>query len=567
MVSNRIGWIDGTMSRRMKALLELVKSKQITINNLLSEFKATYPDLEEDVQFSENAATLWLLKHLRGYVATNNDGLLLLNQSGKEQLESYKQNEIIDFRQEEIEKMVEEIKIQLDDGAITIHHLLAEYVMSLHIFRTLNDTKEVLIYNEDGGVYEFGGESVIASDCEKLLEQLDYKERCTNHLVEETIGHVIRSTEVKRENFDSDLNIINLKNGLFDLRTYELSQHTPMHLSLVQVPVEYNQQADCPKIKKFLEEIYSGSSSDIAVTQELAGYLLMRKYFIQKAVLFWGYGANGKSTLVKLLVIFVGLKNTSAQSLQDLLTDRFSKAELFGKLLNACPDIPSKALYDTGNFKALTGGDEISAQKKFKNPFHFYNYAKLVFTANVVPKTEDESDAFFRRWIILSFPNKFEGKSDNKNLINELTSTEELSGFLNFTIEGLKRLLEQGEFSYSKTTEDLRELYTKMSNPVETFVKEMTETNSDWRTGKDRLYQSFANYCRENKLAIQDKSLFGREIKKYAGNISESKPEIGGRRVHCWVGIKLKSSDRNPDVDITDENAKSNKTLTGFIKK
>lgn len=572
------------MSRIMRALFELVESKRITVNNLLSEFKVAYPDLAEEksLKYNDITDTDWLMKSLRDCVESNGDGVLALNQSGKEQLEIFRKEAIQSIVEQQKQQVITQIKELLGrNETAAVHHLLAVYVQSFHTFQTLGDTKEVLIYNESSGVYEYNGESLIANECEKILEQLGYKHRCTNHLIEEVIGHIRRSTEVMREAFDSDINIINLKNGLLDLASYELKPHSHHFLSLIQIPVKFDKDAKCPKIETFLSQIFSAVESQIPIVQELAGYLLYKSYPIQKAVLMWGYGANGKSTLMKLLTTFIGQRNTTAQSLQDLLVNRFTKAELYGKMLNACFDISSRALTDTGNFKGLVGGkDLISGEKKFKNPFYFFNFSKLIFSANIIPRTEDDTDAFYRRWVILSFPNKFEGSADDKTILDKLTSDEELSGFLNYAIEGLKRLNKNHDFSYSTTTDQMRIWYTRMSNPIKSFIDEMTELSSESEIPKTRLYDAYVDYCRKNKLAVMDSSVFGRVFKKYVVGVFVSRPTMGGVRTYCWKGIRFKTGEeifdeqqnlnsfiasdiaerKSDNIDHTLENGKQNET-------
>ena len=176
---------------------------------------------------------------------------------------------------------------------------------------------------------------------------------------------------------------------------------------LKKIPIKYNPNADCPKIKEFINQIMR--EEDVVVLQELAGYCLWKDYPIQKAFALVGEGSNGKSTFLRLLTKLLGKENVSSISLQDLVNNRFAVANLYGKLANIFADLPPEILKDTAKFKMLTGGDIITAEKKFKNPFKFYNYAKLIFSCNRLPVTYDDTTAFFRRWVIINFPNTFDG--------------------------------------------------------------------------------------------------------------------------------------------------------------
>jgi len=103
----------------------------------------------------------------------------------------------------------------------------------------------------------------------------------------------------------------------------------------------------------------------------------------------------------------------------------------------------------------LVGNDLIGAEVKFGKHFTFENHVKLVFSANKIPETEDDTDAFFRRWIIIVFPNQFtddknaEHKADH-SIIDKLTTPEELSGLLNKSLKSLHNLLETNRFHGDK---------------------------------------------------------------------------------------------------------------------
>ena len=109
-------------------------------------------------------------------------------------------------------------------------------------------------------------------------------------------------------------------------------------------------------------------------------------------------------------------------------------------MANTFADLKSDKLTNTGPFKMLVSGDFIRAQNKFCNPFEFQNYAKLIFSANEIPQSEDKSYAYFRRWIILFFENVFEGDNNDTKLIEKLTTDEELSGLLNLSLIALRQL-------------------------------------------------------------------------------------------------------------------------------
>lgn len=251
----------------------------------------------------------------------------------------------------------------------------------------------------------------------------------TKNDVEEVLGHIRRLTYHTRDEFDADRFVLNLKNGFLYLRDYVLKPHSPGYLSLVRLPVAYDQGATCPEIEKFMGQVMF--ADDVNLAQEWFGFCLWREYTIKKALLLVGEGNNGKSVWLDVLRAFLGQENVTARSLQELETNRFAKADLYMRLACIFADLPDIALRHTGTFKLLTGRDLLTAERKFRNGFPFENFAKLSFSCNKIPETRDDTDAFFLRWLILTFPNTFSGDSDRKRLIDKLTTPEELSGLFN----------------------------------------------------------------------------------------------------------------------------------------
>jgi putative DNA primase/helicase len=223
-------------------------------------------------------------------------------------------------------------------------------------------------------------------------------------------------------------------------------------LSLTQLPEEYNPEAKCPHIDKFLSDVLR--SEDTKYILQLIGYCLLNDCRYQVSVMLYGHeGANGKGTLLDLVTDFLGIDNCSHRSLQSIDNNRFAVAE------------------STGNYKMLVTGDWITGEFKNKNAFKFRNKAKLWFSANEIPESDDKTDAFYRRWLIFHFDKRFIAGKENVNLINEITTPEELSGLLNLALIGLSELIEEGGFHY-KTIEEIRQEYEIHTNNVNAFLHE-----------------------------------------------------------------------------------------------
>ena len=408
--------------------------------------------------------------------------------------------------------------------------MTAEILKQIFYFKTIQDTKELMIYEE--GIYVLKGELIIEKTIQHNLSGLIK----TNDVIE-VINIIKRGTYINRDEFDKDINLLCLKNGVINIITAEFKNHNPSDLLSVKIPVSYKKDQDCPKIKQFISQIVA--TSDVATIEELIGYCLYRTYFIQVSFLFIAEGSNGKSTLINLIRKFLGEENIAAVPIQDLDGNRFASARLHKKLANLYPDLSKKALLETGKFKMSVGGDKMPAEKKFKDGFEFVNYAKEIYSTNTVPRAVDPTRAFYRRWIMTLFPNTFSGTTDNKNIIEEITTDAELSGLLNLALVGLKRLLDKKNFTYSRTIEQNAVLYQRLSDPVKAFVDDCVILKADGWVIKEELYAGFSNYCKRNKLLPIPNNKFTDRLQNAVENVCETRKTLtaGTPQVRCWQGI------------------------------
>jgi len=429
-----------------------------------------------------------------------------------------------------------------------ISKYLGDELLEKHKFLTMWDSGEIYYFNE--GVYRPNGEALITQYTTEALEK-----EFTNHRVEEVKGYIAGKTREyfeDRSKLEAPLNLIPCLNGVLDIskEPYEILPYDPKIKFFSKIPVEYKPNTECPKFKKFLSEIEPKTIENKDATdtiQESFGYCLYRRYLINTILLLVGKGQNGKTTLINILIKMIGSENTSNQSLQELIWQPFSRAKVYGKLLNSFADLPDKALTDTGWFKALTGDDWLSARTLFHEAFNFMNYAKLVFSCNKIPRTEDQTDAFFSRFIIIQFFKQFlkENKDEKlqpiRGLADQIATPEELSGILNWALQGLQRLLKNGGFSNQPTIDQIKNIYIKYSDTIQGFRIERLEYDVNSIITKDDVYNDYVNYCYKLNRVPSDKTTFSKELPKFF----EIPPrtihkKIGDRRYWCWGGIKFK---------------------------
>ena len=427
----------------------------------------------------------------------------------------------------------EDPKKKYFDGNTFVPMRLAQEILRKLSVATLNDTKEIYVY--DNGVYKEGGEYFI-----RQLAQEKLKDKATTYRLNEVVNYIKNDRHVikSREDLNRETRVINLKNGLYDLKTGEFRSHTPKFLSTVQVPVNYDPNAHCPLIDKFLSEVVS--EMDRKALLEFAGYALIPENKMKKSFMLLGTGDNGKTVYLEFLRTFIGEENASSESLQDLTNNKNSTANLYGKLLNIASDIGDSKLYQTNIFKALTGGDKIRGERKFQTAFDFANTARLIFAANKLPGPKDKNDnAFFNRWILITFPNKFKGENADENLLEKLTADEELSGFLNEAMKSLKELLAKGEFSDGRTVEEIKRIYMVNSDSVSAFLEEYVEMGTGGTVYKKEMHQKYIEWCPPGVNPASN-SKFGEQLGD-RGIKTGRDPTVNenGKRDYYWDDVSI----------------------------
>jgi P4 family phage/plasmid primase-like protien len=277
--------------------------------------------------------------------------------------------------------------------------------------------------------------------------------------------------------------------------------------------------------------------------QEWTGYHLLKDQRYQRFVILLGDRDNGKSTYLHALTYLLGPENVSHQSLYNLTTRRFSVAELYTRLANIAADIGPDEIKYTGALKIATGEDIGSSEKKYKDPFDFMSYAKLTFSCNQLPVTPDETGAFHKRHIVLLFNVTIPLAEQDKTLKQKLVTPKELSGILNWALEGLHRLLIRDQFNEPTTIEERRTQYRRLSNPILAFAEDCLIEDPDEYETKDNIYKAFAQYCKVTGFVAPSDSTFFKELKKHMYYQAGSKT-INKQRVKVLNGVKLEEAAR-----------------------
>jgi len=415
------------------------------------------------------------------------------------------------------------------------HNDLSNRILSKENIITFKDNNDIYAYNPQEGIYE-----PFETQLNSILQRIAGT-RTNTHLVNETLNSIRRQTYVDRKEIGKEKDLIPLQNCIYNFKTNETIEYDPEKIFLVKHPINYNPEqllGENP-IDNFLKEI-TISQEDTLLIKELIGYCYYRGMPFQYLFLLYGSGGNGKSVLLDIIRRMIGEENISGQSLQNLTGNRFASACLYNKNANVFGDLPKTALRDVGLLKELTGGDLVTAEQKFKNGFQFYNHAKIIASCNEVPETPDDSDGWYRRIVIINFPNYF-GDNPNRNLSEQLCLEENMSDFFLTCINAFKNALEDNQLIRKETIEEQRTKYMHYSNSAMAFINDCLELDSETQLETIFIYNKYMDYCKERKIvALNEEWFFKKLYKLYPNNLWRKRERDGDKRTNYIVGLDFK---------------------------
>jgi putative DNA primase/helicase len=164
-----------------------------------------------------------------------------------------------------------------------------------------------------------------------------------------------------------------------------------------------------------------------------------------------------------------------------------------------------------------------------------------MFSTNEIPKTTDDTIAYFRRWIIINCTNYFPPSKANTRILDYICTPSEFSGLLNWALIGLKRLLKNGQFSDNRTWEQERERYLASSNSALAFIEghiKPSQKERD-RVTKEDLYTTYVKYCRENDLLIMRQADLTLNMRQAVPDAKEVQFRRGKERKKGWAYVTV----------------------------
>lgn len=383
-----------------------------------------------------------------------------------------------------------DFRIYGGNGAVVSinHKAIVDYLIANHPMFTLGGS----LYYYQNGVFE-KNEIAVKDLIKSLIDEPKYQKQSQ---INEILKLLMDDLRIQFEDkwCNQYKNLINFKNGMFDVETQQLLPHDPKYLSTIQIPNNYVESDLDINDVQFMDFLRKTElpQDDLDMILDYIAYCMTVGNGMKCFMCLVGGGDTGKSTLIKMLNKLVGSRNISSLSIQDL-SKRFYPSRLKDKLVNSCADNSSIALDDIGNLKKITGDDEIMYEDKGCTPYFFTSFAKLIFSFNTMPlQLEEKSDAFYNRMRILEMNHKL---VLTQRYVDDLCSEESISGLIPLLckrLKTMKRILPSANSKY------LCDRLRSESDSIHAFLKEggisVTNNYGDY-IYQDDLYDAYSRFC------------------------------------------------------------------------
>ena len=334
---------------------------------------------------------------------------------------------------------------------------------------------------------------------------------------------------------DQHPDLLNVSNGVLDLRTGELFSHNQDYWFTKIADVKYNPEAKCPKWFEFLNLIAPDREVQFYL-QKAAGYSLSG--YADRRIFFFVYGdvARGKTTFVETLLTILGEygKRIDIEALLDSAGRGQGPtpytADLFGARIIISSETPDNRRLNSRFLKAVTGGAEIVANPKYKKVFRFRPACTLWIEGNYKPKITDDGDAFWERMKLVPFDVSI--PKEIRRPLNEVLDEfkEESSGILNWMLRGYQMLLKVGIYEPEIIQRAVQD-YRDEQNEFKHFVEECLDFNPKFKTKKQVINNAYRNWCKENGIRHPKGQRFVTEqlVKRYEAKNLDRKDYAGVR--------------------------------------
>lgn len=335
---------------------------------------------------------------------------------------------------------------------------------------------------------------------------------------------------------------IPLRNGLYNLDTWQLEPHRQDLYFTHQLDFDFDEDADCPTFRRYLAsslvtpEGAPDSKLQDFVCEALA-YSMTARTDLKASFWLLGKPDAGKSTFLAFIRELMGALHVTID-LNQMGANKFMLSALIGKRVATFTEAEAGTMLADGIYKAISGGgDAIWTDVKNKEAVSFVPEAKLWWGMNNPPRTRDRSDAIFNRLKIIPFNRSVPRSERDSHLLQKLLS--EKSGIFTQLMWDYRRLVRRGNFEIPEQSERALEAYRLQNDTEKTFLIECTKKDATGRIQAQVLYNTYKDWCHENGFKCKQRNEVSQDWERLGLKVMKS----DGR--HYWTGATLIQEERN----------------------
>lgn len=333
------------------------------------------------------------------------------------------------------------------------------------------------------------------------------------------------------EAFDADPWCLVVANGLLDLRTRELRPHDPAHRNTKVAPVAYAPEARCPRWEEHLAMVLPNENVRRHVRRSL-GLALVGACLDERLDVWYGEGANGKSTTARVLMALLG--SYADQAAPQLLVETRRPehptilADLAGKRLVFSVEVEQGQRLAEALVKQLTGGDRKKARFLFKDYFAFEQTFSLFLLCNHRPEIRGTDVGIWRRISLVPWTATIppERRRPQAEVVAELVA--EGPGILNWLLEGLHDWLKDPRWE-APEVQAATEAYRADMDRLGRFLEECCVRSAAARVETSAFFRAYEAWCQQTGETPLSRKVIGQRLQAMGITV---RPNHGKRYYH-----------------------------------
>lgn len=387
-------------------------------------------------------------------------------------------------------------------------------------------------------------------------EEIDFeliKKKANRDMGSEYTSHFLRQFKqsfqdhwkfMKFKEMGLDEDEVLLKNGeVLNLKTREIREAEKEDMALNHINAEYNPEAEPERIEDFIDRTID-TEEGVKAVQEYLGYCLMwPSSKFEKVLLILGYTDTGKSTLLKVFEAFFNGSNITKMSFPQIGMERaFHVEKLKDSVVNFDFDMDDSEIPRKSRLKKVISNEEIHADPKGEKGYDFRPQTKFMIASNNAPDDSDATDAYYNRFKTIQATNQIDSEDKERDLVEKLTTEENMSWLLNWALEGLERLEKQNKFSKDMTEYETKKAWDKFGSSVQRFISDQIRRKTDdaINVPTTDLYDVYEMWCDTKLESPVSQQKFIAQAATHPDLVKKKAMTRNGSRKSCFVDIEVK---------------------------